>query len=142
MKTPLVLYFGPLKESGHFMFYENGQEVSPHRLADTITPWKANDIDGTLQPGMILWREHWVKESERGGRSWREGEAVIHHKDGWTALSFWDSTIDTRPGCSSTYIAEGIFTFEQMVELAKDRFAERWNKMRFEVKFIKPDLGN
>lgn len=133
MGNPTLLYFGPLKESGHFMFYENEEQVS-HRLADTITPWKSNDIDGTLQPGMILWRDHWISESQHGGRSYHEGEAVIHHKDGWTALSFWDSTIDTRPGCSSTYLADGSFTFEQMVELAKARFAERWNKMKFEVR--------
>ena len=37
----------------------------------------------------------------------RQGEAIIHHKNGWTALSLWDSTIDTRPGCSSTYLAKG-----------------------------------
>lgn len=135
MVEPLVLYFGPLKESGHFLFYENGEQVSPHRLADTITPW-GREIDGTLQPGMILWRDHWINESSRGGRSWQYGEAVIHHKEGWTALSFWDSTIDTRPGCSSTYLAQGTFTFEQMVELAKERFAERWGKMKFEVRLV------
>lgn len=133
MKTPRVLYFGPLKESGHFLFYETGERVSPHKLADTITPWK-DKIDGTIQPGMVLWRDHWIKESERGGRSYCYGEAVIHHKDFWTALSFWDSTVDTRPGCSSTYLAEGTFSFEEMVALAKDRFSERWNLMKFEVR--------
>ncbi len=66
----------------------------------------------------------------------REGEAVLHHKDGWTALSLWDSTIDTRPGCSSTYIAKGVFTFEEMVTLAKERFTERWNKMRVTVTLV------
>lgn len=127
MTEPLMVYLGPLKESGHLMFYETGEEI-PYREGDKLCPWRYNDIDGTLQPGQTLWRGHWVS---RG--SWKQGEAVIHHKDGWTALSFWDSTIDTRPGCSSTYIAKGTFTFEQMVEMAKARFSERWNKMRFQV---------
>ncbi len=123
---PLVLYFGPLKQSGHYMFYDDGTEV-PYPTSITLTPWK-DTIDGQIQPGQTLWREHWVA---RG--NWKHGEAVIHHKDGWTALSFWDSTIDTRPGCSSTYLAKGTFDFEGMVALAKERFAERWNKMQFEV---------
>jgi hypothetical protein len=63
-----------------------------------------------------------------------EGEALVHHKDGWTALAFWDRTVDKRGACCSVYLAEGIFTFEQMVEMAKERFSHRWNKMNFEVK--------
>lgn len=122
-----MVYLGPLKESEHYMFYESGEKV-PYPEGDKLTPW-GDRIDGTLQPGMTLWRDHWV---QRG--SFQQGEAVIHHKDDWTALSFWDSTIDTRPGCSSTYIAKGTFTFEQMVEMAKTRFSERWNKMKFPVK--------
>lgn len=124
-----VYYFGPLKESGHFLFRENGQQVGSYERPETGIPWKDEEIDGTLQPGMVLWRDHWV---QRGSSA--EGLAALHHKDGWTALSMWDSSVDERPGCSSTYIAEGIFTFEQMVELAKVRFKDRWDKMQFEVR--------
>jgi len=41
--------------------------------------------------------------------------------------------VDERGACNSNYFAEGTFTFEQMVEMAKTRFAHRWNKMKFEV---------
>lgn len=123
---PTVLYFGPLKESGHFMFYDTGYKV-PWSEGD-ITPWPCDSIDGTVQPGAVMVGDRLV---QRG--SWKYGEAVIRQKDGWTLLSFWDSTVDTRPGSSSTYLAEGIFTFEQMVELAKERFPERWAIMKFPV---------
>ncbi len=131
MNNPLVLYFGPLKESGHYLFYETGRRV-PFQLADTICPWKTFEIDGKLQPG--------CPDPEgplrRRTRSMCEGEAFLHHKGGWTALAFWDYTIDKRPASSSTYIAKGVFTFEEMVELAKVRFTERWNAMRFTVTLV------
>lgn len=124
-----VYYFGPLVESGHFMF----REGSTYRVASyerPPIPWKDEEIDGSLQPGAPNPQDR----LQRRTRPMREGEAALHTKDGWTALSFWDFTVDKRPGCSSTYIADGVFTFDQMVELAKARFSERWNKMRFEVR--------
>lgn len=58
---------------------------------------------------------------------------MIHRRDGWTALSFWDRSIDKRGACNSNYFAEGTFTFEEMVALAKERFPDRWACMKFEV---------
>ena len=126
-----MLYFGPLKESGHFMFHEDGWQV-PYSKVNTICPWKDSEIDGLLQPG----RPDPGDRLERRTRSKVEGEAALHHKNGWTALAFWDCTIDTRPGSCSTYITEGTLSFEEMVALAKARFPERWNKMQFEVKLF------
>lgn len=129
MEKLMMLYFGPYKEPGHFMFYENGRQV-PYSLADTICPWSSYDIDGPLQPGAPDPNDR----LRRRTRPMKEGEAALHHKDGWTALSIWDFSVDTRHGCNSTYIAQGTFTFEEMVEMAKTRFAERWNKMKCEVR--------
>ena len=130
-----MLYFGPLKESGHFMFHDNGEKA--FKWAREGCPWGDDDIDGPLQPG----QPHPNDRLRRPTRPMREGEALLHHKDGWTALCFWDFTVDTRPGCSSTYIAKGIFTFGEMVELAKARFSERWNKMAFQVIDVTSDSG-
>ena len=127
MNKPFMLYFGPWDVAGHYLFTEQKRHVwDPPRM-----PWTGGEIDCGLQPGC------------KGRKSWQipaeeqvEGEALLHHKDGWTALSFWDRTVDTRIGCNSTYIAEGTFTFEAMVELAKSRFAERWNTMQFTVTLV------
>jgi len=121
-----MVYYGPWKESGHYFFYENGETVYSEERKKL--GWKAEEIDGVLQPGSPDPND---RLQRRGPQI--EGEALLHHKDGWTALSFLDSSVDERPGCSSTYIAKGIFTFEQMAELAKTRFAVRWNKMTFQV---------
>lgn len=128
MAEPFMVYFGPWERAGHFLHDESGFRLDSREL--NALPWKEWDIDGKLQPGCF--------PHPRDGR-WEhsgpenEGEALLHHKDGWTALSFWDRSVDTRGACNSTYIAEGVFTFEQMVEMAKARFAERWNRMRFAV---------
>lgn len=95
-------------------------------------PWQDFEIDGVLQPGCPDPQDR----LRRRTRPMVEGEALLHQKCGWTALSFWDSSVDTRPGCSSTYLAEGIFTFDQMVEKAKAKFGERWNRMRFEIRLV------
>lgn len=133
MTNPRMLYFGPLYESGHFFHYEDGHSTSRDEV-DGV-PWKAHEIDGPLQHGA-------PDPSDRLQRRTRptvEGEAAIHHKDGWTALTFWDYTIDKRGGSSSTYLSEGVFTFPQMVVLARQRFPKRWAMMRFEVKLVSED---
>ncbi len=129
MSEPFMAYFGPLKESGHFLFHESGQKVFSFERPAIGIPWKDEEIDGPLQPG----HPDPADRLQRRTRPMCEGEALIHHKDGWTALSLWDFSVDTRPGSSSTYIAKGTFTFEEMVELAKTRFTVRWNKMGFPV---------
>lgn len=112
-----MYYYGPLRQTGHYFFSDDG--CSRHAAVDE-TPWRY-EVDGGLAPN---------------GPSGPEGIALLHKKDGWTAISFWDRTVDTRPGSCSTYLAEGDFTFEQMVEMAKTRFAERWNRMKFEVRLV------
>jgi hypothetical protein len=130
-----MLYFGPWDRAGHHMFNELGESVHSQRPRDF--PWDENSptngIDCQLQPGCY-------KDKRDGYNQHGEeiqGQALLHHKNGWTALSFWDRSVDTRGGCNSTYFAKGNFTFDQMVEMSKTRFAFRWNKMKFEVKEVK-----
>lgn len=125
-QKPRMFYFGPWGEPGHHFFDEHGMWA--HKEEDAI-PW-GHSIDGCLQPGCKRGENgHW----DHYGDPETEGMALLHHKDGWTALSFWDRSVDNRFASNSNYFAEGIFTFGQMVEMAKTRFASRWNVMKFEV---------
>lgn len=123
-----MFYFGPWSEAGHYLTHEGGQSVRRDER-DTL-PWNEwkGEVDGKLQP-------HSKDCNSRPycGCTQTEGIALLHYKDGWSALSFWDRSVDNRGGCNSTYFAKGIFTFEQMVEMARTRFAYRWNKMNFQV---------
>jgi len=125
MSEPKMFYFGPWQQVGHYMRSDDHlpKDSEGYRKLHGFTksnPW-GYEVDGGLCPK---------------GES--EGVAAIHHKDGWTALSFWDYTVDTRPGSHSTYLAEGDFNFEQMVQMAMRRFSERWNKMPFMVRLGTP----
>lgn len=118
---PRMYYFGPWDRPGHYCYDENGSSVR-WNIEDTL-PWLSKDnwvADGGLQP--------------IGDLKYKNGAALLHKKDGWTALAFWDNSVDRRRACVSVYLAEGDFTFEQMVEMAKARFAVRWNRMDFEVR--------
>lgn len=122
-----MFYFGPWDQAGHYFFDVDG--LRPHSSQIARCPWTENEIDGVLQPGCALTRGgYWTHTGPE-----LEGKALVHYKDGWTALSFWDRSVDSRPASNSTYIVEGTVAFEQMVEFAKKSFAARWNKMSFEV---------
>lgn len=123
MSEPRMFYFGPWDRAGHFFFDENGRSVSDYPRYPV--PWQA--VDGVLQPKCDPKDPYRIREEV-------EGEALLHHKDGWTALCFWDRSVDKRGACNSNYFAEGTFTFEQMVEMAKRRFSERWGRMAFDVR--------
>lgn len=114
-----MFYFGAWDGLGHFIYDDRGSRRydEPRGL-----PWCRRDdwaADGGLQPS--------------GKYIHVDGAAALHSKDGWTGLAFWDTTVDRRPASCSVYFAHGDFTFEQMVELARTRFAQRWKRMVFEV---------
>lgn len=134
MSKPRMFYFGPWNKPGHYFFDEHGYSVDEDRKAEFPFGHRQGKVgvDGRLQPGC-------PDPSDRLQRRTRgevEGEALLHHIQGWTALCFWDRSVDTRGACNSNYFAEGTFTFEEMVEMAKECFALRWNKMKFEVRLV------
>lgn len=125
-----MYYFGPWDSPGHYIVDECGYSIYGDKLG--TLPWTPGQLDGGLQP-------HFADCAKKRGYhycncpSGEEGPALLHHKNGWTALAFWDRSADKRGACNSVYMAEGTFDFNQMVEMARTRFAVRWNKMAFQV---------
>lgn len=132
MADPIkVFYFGCWDRAGHFFYTETGRTV----YDDPTCPWKDFEVDGCLQPGCFKNRfNRW----DRAGATQEEGEALIHHRGGWTALSFWDRSVDKRGGCNSTFFAEGTHDFEAMVQIAKQRFPKIWQRFQFEIRLVEP----
>jgi len=120
MKTPRMFYFGAWDAAGHYLFNERGLMMREHEHEAKDFPWnvRGTDIDCELTP-------------QRNNQ--HLGEALVHHKAGWTALAFWDRSVDRRPNSNSVFFAEGTFGLEEMVALARVRFAERWQKLGFDV---------
>jgi len=126
-----MFYFGPWDEAGHYFFDERGSYQSTDSIPRFPFDHEAGKVyvDGALQPGCPDSGDRLCRQT----RPEIEGEAALHHIQGWTALCFWDRSVDERGACNSNYFAEGTFTFDQMVEMAKTRFAHRWDKMNFTV---------
>ena len=116
--TDKMIYFGPWDRPGHYFRSEDGRSS----LDRHSNPWGYN-LDGRLQP--------------QGEYQHKDGAAYLHHKDGWTALAFWDTSVDERTASVSVYLLPGTHTFDEMVEQAKARFRSRWNKMKFQVFEVK-----
>jgi hypothetical protein len=121
--APQAFYFGTYGAPGHHLRDEYGRKVRPthpHEGVEAIQwgplPWK--HIDGGLCP--------------RGPQ--RQGEALLHHKDGWTALAFWNRTDDTRAGSNSAFFFEGTLTFEEALAAARERFPRVMRHLPFEVR--------
>jgi len=53
----------------------------------------------------------------------------LHHKAGWTAISFWDRTGDDRFGSSSTILTEGTHSLATMLDLFRERLPGVWARV-------------
>lgn len=105
-------YFGCIGSPGHYLHDVNGRSV---RM--TNTPW-GNQIDTGLLD----------KKAPQ-----RQGEGVLVQKDGWTALSFWDRSVDGRSGSNSAFILNGTATFDEMLALANDYFPKVVGRFDFPI---------
>lgn len=99
-----VFFFGCWNRVGHYLHEPGGRYADSRH---TEHPWGRN-VDGVLQPA----------DSEV------EGRCLVHHKDGWTALAFWDRSVDDRGGCCAALIVEGESGFQDMLGVFETRFPE------------------
>jgi hypothetical protein len=112
-----VYYFGCIERAGHYMWLPGPRpEYSKDGDFVRTNPW-GFAIDGSLCP--------------KGPEI--QGQALIHHKDGWTALSFWDRSVDGRGKCNSSLLALGALTFAEMVSLFKEHFPSVFGRFTFPI---------
>lgn len=114
---PPVLYFGCVDRAGHYVWLPGGQ-----RWAERGTPWKdfLTYTDGKWAP----------PESQR------EFVAHVHHlfTGQITLLSYWDRTVDQRQQSSSTFLALGELTYDEMAALAEESFPDVWSRAAGQIR--------
>jgi hypothetical protein len=104
-------FFGCIDGPGHFMHAADG---SPRRYYHDQPFGK---LDGGLQPtGQEI-----------------QGRALVHHRDGWTAVSFWDRSVDKRGGCNGNFLANKTLSFDEMMVLAREHFPRVMARFPFEI---------
>ena len=119
MKKNECLYFRCRGGKGHFLWTTDGRTTQGD-TAGLPFPW--HNLDRGFLPD---------------GHKEDQGAAKLTIVVGHTVLSFADRSIDTRPGCHSTFVAGGELDFDQMVKLAKSSFNEVWERYAFKVTEVK-----
>ena len=109
-----MYYFGCPVVPGHYLYATTGAKIYKHKL-----PWKYCSLDSTLCP---------TDPKQPEGLAW------LHHKDGWTAISFWDRSGDSRRNSNSAFLTEGTYTFTEMLDISKIQFPDIWARFTFEVR--------
>lgn len=118
MSTFRIFYYGCRRgvrgdtEAGHFLY---GPEPELDRIPSrrTSLPFDLAHLDGTFAP--------------TGGQP--QSLATVHVFHGWTVLSMWDRTGDSRPGSSSTFVADGVHDGPTMLKLAASWFPKVWERI-------------
>jgi hypothetical protein len=124
-------YFGCQRQAGHHWWRPN-RTGTAHDVAKIVGPRVRDHIDGGFCPGAIK------------GNAWDrtrpevEGEAALHHVDGWTVFSFWDRSVDERGACNSNFVARGTHAYPIMCAIAEAQFLDVWKRFKFEVRLVEP----
>jgi hypothetical protein len=99
MSERRVFYFGCWNRSGHGYWALGGSG-----LGLNVPPWGSSIDSKDMYP------------------EGRQGVARLHHKDGWTALSMADRTVDSRRGSHSTFVIEGELDYDEALAAARAQF--------------------
>lgn len=120
MKTA-VFGVWPGHSFGHHLRDERGEYVA------NAGPWRVHGgIDGALCPGGSV-----APPSEQ-----RECAALLHHRDGWTALAFWDRSADRRHGSNTAFFVEGTHDAAGMLAICRERFPLHFARFTFPIEVL------
>lgn len=127
--TEHAYYYGCHRGVGHYLFTTALNDRSLN-LPDHV-PWSA--VDGVLQPGCKKREGSRIHTTPMNNV---DGHAALHHKDGWTALAFWDRSVDARPNSTSTFMIKGTHDFETMKQICAAAFPAVWSRFTFEIVLV------
>lgn len=126
--TVEAYYFGCWERSGHFWRGKNPY-TTEHEILQKVPP-ALKHIDGRFCPGAV------PGDSYARRRPEVEGEAALHHVDGWTVLAWWDRSVDHRGACNSNIVARGTFDFTIMIEIGKAQYPRVITRQRSPIVLV------
>ncbi len=119
MSGPRVYYFGAWSRSriGHFWYAPGGRSLD-HTLRNE-SPFD-QPIDGVFAPRIP---------------TQPEGLASLVWRFGWTFVSFWDRSADSRGNSNSVFAIEGEHGQAESLSLSRAVFPEVFARLGFDVHF-------
>lgn len=122
-----VYYYGCWNNrTGHFLFKPDGTFVemeSEKRLAEQM---KSVNISCDI---FISSSKCPQRKDVNNRRLEVEGEAHLHHINGWTLLAFWNRSVDHRNSSHSNFFTQGEWDFNQMCQIARKSYPSIWQKL-------------
>lgn len=119
-------YFGCVDGPGH-IFRGPGPRTRVYALEEHLA-----QLFGGLD-GKLCWNSPRSDRDRFVDRNETEGRAFITHCGGWTALAFWDRSVDRRGACNSAFFVQGTLTFAQIVWVARHCWPKIWARFTFPV---------
>lgn len=132
-----TFYFGCWHEPGHYLWHcgTGGYPYKDWRHSKILLGAHPHSLN--YEPPEIPWG-YGLDGGLLRGKSLREGEAVVEQRDGWTALSFYDNSVDRRPGSSSTFVFDTPLSPEEALAAARAAFPPIFERFGFEVILWQP----
>lgn len=130
-----AFYFGCWRALGHYLWHQ-GSDGTP------IKKYDRGESDRRLLGGYPHSSQGgkgeipWGYSLDGGllkGKDLKQGEAVVERRSGWTALSFWDRSVDSRGGSSSTFVFDADLEPEAALEAAREAFPPIFDRFTFPV---------
>ena len=109
-----IYFFGVsnVQNKGHYLHRE-GLHIAWHD--NRFLPFNSNILDGGLMPM---------------DKPQVQGELHLAVINGWTLLSMWDRSGDSRPGSNAVFLAEGNHTIDDMKSIATEKFPAIWKRIQ------------
>ena len=126
-------YYGCWERAGHYL-WEPGRGGVPVKVGRQVYELlgRPRYMSGPHPEPVIPWG--WsIDGCLLKGRGLRQGDAVSEQRDGWTALSFWDSSVDARPGSTSSFMFDEAMTPPEALEAARTMFPPIFARFGFAV---------
>lgn len=142
MSSVSAYYYGCWRQLGHYLWLRGSGGVpikASREDRDRLLGGYPHTLD--RKPGLIPWGYALDGGLLRGRSRLASGEAVVEQRDGWTAISFVDRSVDHRPGSNSTFAFERLLSPETALESARAAFPPIFERFEFEVQLLAPTNG-
>ena len=134
----MILFHGCHKEAGHYWWapgmrgrgdgYPFRRRKADGSLSDEpydYVPWR-HAVDGALAP---------TGPQVEGIAAYATAGCRIGTPDEewWSALSWWDRSVDKRPGSNATFVIDQKVSPEMLLGAARAKFPEVFARMKYEI---------
>lgn len=116
--APVLFYFGCLHQSGHYLFEPPGVSVRGYTEIKCMSQALRRSLDTAFCPP----------------ETWQPGIWLESMVPPWRIVSWWDRSVDSRPGSHSTFIGAGYDSAEELLTAARNLFPQVFARQRVQIR--------